>query len=221
MKPQEIEIINAGKKIIRTNIVPHYLPIDESQITTIEVSNFDSEGTHTETIYPEPVVDHWTYDERVEYKTCYALLTFGQYFDLNYKISMLQGYDLSLPTERYAPINPRLAKVNINVVNDVETYDILCVLELTVEVQEKCVDLLTGLTLVDLTEITFSEEQPTVIEATGLTTEQVDWTLAHTAATNPDLEVIYLLDSPPSPESEQAIQQIVSQGTTVIVADEN
>lgn len=153
--------------------------------------------------------------------TKYALLTTSDYLKLNEAISERLGFELSKSIERYTDINPKLAKVNITYVNEVEKYDTLCVLQLTVEVQDKCADLLIGFTLVDITDINFAEETQKVIEATGLTTEQVDWTLAHTAATNPDLEVIYLLDSPPSPESEQAIQQIVSQGTTVIVADEN
>lgn len=152
-------------------------------------------------------------------KTQYALLSQSDYLKLNEAISERLGYNLELPTERYAPISPRLAKVNVKVVDEIETYDTLCVLELTVEVQDKCADMLPE--LVDITEITFAEEQQKVIEATGLTTQQVDWTLTHTAVTKPDLEVIYLLDSPPSPDAEQAIQQIVAQGTTVIVSDES
>lgn len=151
--------------------------------------------------------------------TKYALLTPSDYLKINEAISERLGFELSKPTERYTDINPKLAKVNITYANEVETYDTLCVLQLTVEVQEKCADLLTGLTLVDITDINFAEETQKVIKATGVTTEQVDWTLTHTAVTKPDLEVIYLLDSPPSPELEPAIQQIVSQGTTVIVAD--
>jgi hypothetical protein len=141
--------------------------------------------------------------------TKYALLSQSDYLKLNEAISQKLGYNLELPTERYAPISPRTTAGGTP----------LCVLELTVEVQDKCANLLAGLTLVDLTEITFAEEQSTVIEATGLTTEQVDWTLTHTAVTHPNLEVIYLLDSPPSPDAEQAIQQIVAQGTTVIVSE--
>lgn len=209
IKPQEVEVINAGKRLVRTNIVPHYLPIDESKITTVEVPNLDGEGTHLETVYPSQEIDYWTYDEKVEYKTCYALLSFGQYFDLNYKISMLQGYDLALPTERYAPICPRITAGETP----------LCVLELTVEVQEKCADLLEGVMLVDNGQWTLAEEQPTTIEATGLTTEQVDWTLNHTAATGTTVELIQLESEPRSEESDIAVEQLVSEGVTIITVE--
>lgn len=209
IKPQEVEVINAGKRLVRTNIVPHYLPVDESKITQIEVSNTDGEGTHLETVYPEQEIDYWAYDERVEYSSCYALLSQSDYLKLNEAISERLGFELSKSTERYTSMTSPF------------TTEGLMIMEITSEVQEECADLLTGLTLVDLTEITFAEEQPKIIEATGLTTQQVDWTLTHTAVTKPDLEAIYLLDSPPSPDAEQVIHQIVSQGTTVIVSDES
>ena len=164
MKPQEIEVINTGKRIVRTNIVPHYLPIDESKITQIEVPNFDGDGTHIETVYPNQEIDYWTYDERVEYKTCYALLTFGQYFDLNYKISMLQGYDLSLPTERYAPMNPVACKYNEQPDG---SYEARLVMPIVAEVQKKYSHLLGGVELVDTFTPVESSIQEIVVDITS------------------------------------------------------
>ena len=83
--------------------------------------------------------------------------------------------------------------------------------------QINCPELIEGLTLVDYGQWTLAEVQPTTLEATGLTTEQVDWTLTHTALTKPNLEVIYLLDEPPT--SEAVINQIVANGTDVIVSE--
>lgn len=135
-KPQEVEVINAGKRLVRTNITPHYLPVDESKITQVEVPNMDGEGAHLETRYPELEIDYWTYDEKVEYKGCYALLTTEAYVALNEALSKALGYREGLSTEVYNTENPPISNG-------------LCVMMLTAEVQERFPELLQGLELVD------------------------------------------------------------------------
>lgn len=178
IKPQEVEVINAGKRLVRTNIVPHYLPVDESKITPVEVPNLDGEGTHLETVYPSQEIDYWTYDERVEYSSCYALLSQSDYLKLNEAISERLGFNLNESTERYTSMTSQF------------TVDGLMVMEITVEVQEKCADLLEGLTLVNNGTWTIAEEQPVEIQVTDLTVEQQEWVKSHAEATNTYIEVI-------------------------------
>ena len=45
--------------------------------------------------------------------TKYALLVAEKYAELNESISEAMGFDVGLPTERYAPVEPQLAKINI------------------------------------------------------------------------------------------------------------
>ncbi len=92
--------------------------------------------------------------EFVEVKsTKYVLLSIESYASLNECISEAMGFDVGLPTERYAPIVPLLAKVNIQfteVGEEVnETYDTIPVMPITATVQERCPDLLDGLDLID------------------------------------------------------------------------
>lgn len=136
IKPQEVEVINAGKRLVRTNITPHYLPVDESKITQIEVPNMDGDGTHLETMYPELEIDYWAYDEKVEFIVCYTLLTPDAYVALNEAISKALGYREGLSTEVYNIENPPISNG-------------LCVMMLTAEVQERFPELLEGLELVD------------------------------------------------------------------------
>lgn len=92
--------------------------------------------------------------EIVEVKsTKYVLLSMSEYADLNERISEAMGFDVGLPTERYAPVVPMLAKVNIQYTNVgeevVETFDTTTVMPITATVQDQCPDLLEGLDLID------------------------------------------------------------------------
>lgn len=136
--------------------------------------------------------------------TKYALLSPSEYLKLNEAISERLGFNLNESTERYTSMTSQF------------TTEGLMIMEITTEVQEKCADLLEGLTLVDNGQWVLAEEQPTMIEATGLTTEQIDWALVHMAITKPDIEVLYLLDGVPS--NEQAIQDCVNEGISVIIS---
>ena len=92
--------------------------------------------------------------EQVEIKsTKYVLMSMTEYASLNDQISEAMGFDVGLPTERYAPIVPVLAKVNIQfteVGEDVtETFDTIPAMPITATVQERCPDLLKGYELVE------------------------------------------------------------------------
>jgi len=86
-------------------------------------------------------------------KLMYILLSAEQYKVLNEQISEAMGFDAGLPTERYAPVIPMLAKVNVQFSQDgetvVETYDTVPVMPITATVQERCVELLQGYELIE------------------------------------------------------------------------
>lgn len=92
--------------------------------------------------------------EIVEVKsTKYVLLSIELYEVLNEKISEAMGFYVGLPTERYAPVVPMMAKVNVQFteVGDevVETYDTIHVMPITATVQEKFPELLQGYELLE------------------------------------------------------------------------
>lgn len=89
--------------------------------------------------------------ETIEVKsTKYVLLSMPEYAVLNERISEAMGFDVGLPTERYAPVVPMQAKVNINYDDEGnETYETIPVMQITRYVQENYPDTLTGLELVD------------------------------------------------------------------------
>ena len=89
--------------------------------------------------------------EQVEVKsTKYVLVSIDKYETLNHQISEAMGFDVGMPTERYAPIEPQLAKINI--VYDEEgneSYDTIPVMPILPNIQEEHPSLLVGLTLID------------------------------------------------------------------------
>lgn len=92
--------------------------------------------------------------ETIEIKsTKYVLMSIDKYETLNHQISDAMGFDVGLQTERYAPVVPMLAKVNIQFSregeNVVETYDTIPVMPITATVQERCVELLQGYELIE------------------------------------------------------------------------
>jgi len=86
-------------------------------------------------------------------KLMYILLSAEQYKVLNDQISDGMGFDVGMPTERYAPVVPMLAKVNIQfaeVGEEVnETYDTIPVMPITATVQERFPQLLEGYELIE------------------------------------------------------------------------
>ena len=109
--------------------------------------------------------------------TKYALLSPSDYLKLNESISERLGFNLNESTERYTSLTSQF------------TTDGLMIMEITVEVQEKCADLLEGLILVDNGQWTLAEEQPTEIQVTDLTDEQKEWVKTHAEATNANIVV--------------------------------
>ena len=148
-KPQETEKINSGKRIIRTNIIPVYKPVDESKIEYKEVLDLEVDGTHTEPIYPEQIIDYWTYDEEIEYKSCYALLNLNDYLKLNKTISELLGFNIEESTERYSSMNPPACKYNLQINGESETYEVRLVMPINSELQIKYPELFKDLEMFD------------------------------------------------------------------------
>lgn len=172
IKPIELEKINAGRRIVRTNIVAHYLPTDETDITTIEVPDPEGSGTHFETVCPELTIDHWEYDEREEFLPCHALLTFSDYFRINMILSESEGFDISRSTERFATMSPLAAKVNVQ---QDGSYDAALAFDVPSSVHRKYPELFVGLELVESYE--HIEGGVTELLVTNLTPDVIDWTL--------------------------------------------
>ena len=143
-------------------------------------------------------------EEQIPY-TKYALLTFGQYFDLNYKISMLQGYDLSLPTERYAPMNPIACKYNIQ--SD-DSYEARLVMPIVAEIQIKYPTLLENIELVDTFTPVESSIQEIVVDITSQDT--LNWTLIQfSVAGSPENQLSLIM-------SEQTLQLLTPEILQVV-----
>ena len=91
--------------------------------------------------------------EVITLSTKYVLLSAEKYTELNQSISEAMGFDIGEPTERYAPVIPILAKVNIQYIeegeNVIETFDTIPIMPITATVQERFPDLLDGLDLID------------------------------------------------------------------------
>jgi hypothetical protein len=89
-------------------------------------------------------------EEQIQiYKTMYALLTEQLYAELNQTISKAKGYPDDSDTVRYAPIIPEKAKANIQFADGVETFDTVCVMPITAEVQEFYPEAIEGIKLAE------------------------------------------------------------------------
>ena len=90
--------------------------------------------------------------------TKYALLVAEKYAELNESISEAMGFNLGQPTERYAPIEPQLAKINI--VYDEEgneSYDTIPVMPILPVIQELYPQLIQDIELHDSYEPVVSQ----------------------------------------------------------------
>jgi hypothetical protein len=89
--------------------------------------------------------------EQVEIKsTKYTLLSADKYAALNDTISEAMGFNVGLPTERYAPTEPQLAKINIAYDEEGnESYDTLPVMPILPVIQELCPQLIQDIELHD------------------------------------------------------------------------
>ena len=96
--------------------------------------------------------------EKEQLSTKYALLLTNQYQILNESISSAMGFDIGMPTERYAPIEPQLAKINI--VYDEEgneSYDTIPVMPILPIIQELYPQLIQDIELHDSYEPVVSQ----------------------------------------------------------------
>ena len=88
--------------------------------------------------------------EVITLSTKYVLLSAEKYTELNHQISEAMGFDVGMSTERYAPIEPQLAKINI--VYDKEgneTYDTIPVMHILPIIQELYPQLIQDIELHD------------------------------------------------------------------------
>ena len=88
--------------------------------------------------------------EKEQLSTKYVLLLSDQYKILNESISSAMGFDVGMPTERYASIEPQLAKINI--VYDEEgneSYDTIPVMPILPTIQELYPQLIQDIELHD------------------------------------------------------------------------
>jgi len=143
-----------------------------------------------------------------------AILTASQYFALNNEISLAKGYELGDSTARYASLNPELCKINIQVVDEVETFDLACTMKITVAVQELMPDLelvdnfvSAGLNLKD-------------IKIEGATIELTDWMLNHYEMVGDKSIDKIESDAARSIESSGAVNILVEEEITIITVDD-
>ena len=88
--------------------------------------------------------------EKEQLSTKYVLLLSDQYTTLNESISSAMGFDLGLPTERYAPVEPQLAKINITYDEEGnESYDTIPVMPILPTIQELYPQLIQDIELHD------------------------------------------------------------------------
>lgn len=92
-------------------------------------------------------------EQTITLSTKYVILDSESYGILNHRISEAMGFDIGEPTERYAPVIPMSAKVNVQFTEVsetvVETYDTIPVMPITATVQERCTELLQGYDLLE------------------------------------------------------------------------
>ena len=120
-------------------------------------------------------------------KPGYALLTFGEYYQLNHDLSIARGWQLGIDTERYAPMNPPLAKVNseFDSEGNETSYEIKLVMPISSEIQENHINLLTGVELVN-SYIPVDDAIEEVAINDDIEPDVIDWTFNHCQAQGVD-----------------------------------
>jgi len=151
----------------------------------------------------------------------YTLLSFGEYYQLNHDLSIARGWKLDNDTERYAPMNTPLAKINseFDSEGDEISYEVKLVMPISSEIQENHADLLEGIELVS--NYTNVEGQITEIVALGLNSDIIDWTLLHylRVGTLRDGLVIWLEDEARSALSDEAVKLLNDLNVTIITVE--
>jgi hypothetical protein len=210
-----IERINGGITVVRTNIVPHYLPQSEDDFTIQTLT--DMEGNeYEEKVMNPPTLSHYTYDEKFIYNSCTALVTYSQYVKLNESLSKAKGYDMSKDTQRIWPISPTFAKVNVSTdLEGNETFELKCIVEISCENLELFKQVWEGLNLLDSWTVEPFEAEFNPIEIDGLTTEQIDWFLENYNATGYCKDELTIILGDDQPSTLQVIEQLVEKGLII------
>jgi len=107
----------------------------------------------------------------------YALLSFGEYFTLNSKLSIAKGYDLTQKTQRVLTMNPPACKVDIVIDSEGNevSFGVKLVAPISSEIQIDYPDLITEYELVDSYVPVDSSIQSIVVDLDNL--DVLDWTL--------------------------------------------
>ncbi len=89
-------------------------------------------------------------DTKTRPQPAFALLSEQAYSELNDKISAAKGYHIGERTERYASLEPELAKINIQTdeKGNETSFDTVCVMQISSELQMEYPELLEGIELV-------------------------------------------------------------------------
>lgn len=112
----------------------------------------------------------------------YLLLSYGEYFQLDYDLSIARGWKLGDATERSKGMTPPTAKVNITYDGEGnETgYDLKYALNISSKEQEDYPELFIGFDFKDKSEIVFTGNTEDIpISDEHIETGVVDWTLEH------------------------------------------
>lgn len=149
--------------------------------------------------------------QEIQYTPITILLTFGEYFKINHSVSLSEGFDISDSTARYWGVNPRAAKTNIQVIDEVETYEPKLVLDVDTYIQRKYPELLVGFEPVDSYIPVDSPVQELFIDITSSTV--LYWTLIQFSVSGSREEGLVLKISPEtqlliSPEMIEVIQSL-------------
>lgn len=212
------EQITAGKRVFRRNLTPHFFDANAKD-NYITVINDDFK----EQVVNEKNVEYWTFDEEFLFTDCNVLLSFGEYIQLNESLSKAKGYDLTKSTQRVWKMNPDLAKVNRTFDEEGNEigYDLMCVIEISADIQENYPELIEGLKLINPWDVVKAEDTLDILEAEDLTTETIDWLLKHydKVGRKEDGLILWLGNEAPSPELLSVIENLVNAGLTISVID--
>ena len=117
----------------------------------------------------------------------YTLLSFGEYYQLNHDLSIARGWQLEQDTERYAPMNTPLAKVNseFDSEGNETSYEVKLVMPISSDIQENHADLLTGVELVN-SYIPVDDAIEEVAINDDIEPGVIDWTFNHCQAQGVD-----------------------------------
>ena len=147
----------------------------------------------------------------------YTLLTFGQYADINCKLSIAKGYDLTKPTQRVFTMNPPAAKYNIvrDSEGNITKYDVRVVMPVSSEHQIDYPEIFENVELVDSYEPVDSPIQELVVDITNEDT--LNWTLVQfsVAGSKEDQLTLIISNETKAIMTEDMIEKVFSFGLNI------